>query len=195
MHFSKQAAIAAFAATAHAANFNVQVGQGGGLTFQPQTVNAAVGDTVTFQFAALNHTVTSGDPNTGCAPDGTFNSGFIPIPTAGANAQANGKGRGNGKAAAKAAANGKRGKNKIRGLNNIFEERSLEARQQGGPYNFVYTVRNTDPQVFYCAQLVHCQMGMVGVINPAANGASSLNTYQALSAKAQVNQLPNTAAG
>ena len=181
MHFSKQAAVAAFASSAYAANFNVQVGPGGGLTFQPQTVNADVGDTVTFQFQALNHTVTSGDPNTGCKPDGTFNSGFIPIPTAGA-AAAGGNGGNNGgnnnRAAGGRAAGRAKGNFIVRGLNNIWtkEKRSdVEARQQGGPYNFVYTVKSTDPQVFYCAQLVHCQMGMVGVINPSDNVSTPSN--------------------
>ena len=193
MHFSKNAAFAAFASGTYAANFNVQVGPGGSLTFQPQTVNADVGDTVTFQFAALNHTVTSGDPNTGCKPDGTFNSGFIPIPTAGAaaasasasaSAAAGGNGGNNrgagGRAAGGRAAGGRaaaktKGNWIARGLNNIWdvEKRGeLEARQQGGPYTFTYTVKSTDPQVFYCAQLVHCQMGMVGVINPSDNVSS-----------------------
>jgi len=37
---------------------------------------------------------------------------------------------------------------------------------------FTVTVNNTDPIWFYCAQVGHCQGGMVGVINPPASGQS-----------------------
>ncbi|KIW01797.1 uncharacterized protein PV09_06653 [Verruconis gallopava] len=184
MHFSKSAVVA-FASTALAANHNILVGLNGGLTFTPQTVNAAVGDTVTWTFLTQNHTVTSGTPNTGCAPDGTFNSGFIPVSSAAANA---------GNAAGANAAKTK-GNFIVRGMNNIFDSRSaLEVRQNTLP-NFVYKVTSTQPQVFYCAQAQHCQVNMVGVINPASSGPNSLAAYSQLCAKAQTNQLPNTAAG
>lgn len=31
---------------------------------------------------------------------------------------------------------------------------------------FLVPINNTDPIWFYCAQARHCQVGMVGVINP-----------------------------
>jgi len=40
---------------------------------------------------------------------------------------------------------------------------------QGGQ-SFLVTVNSTDPMWFYCAQVGHCQAGMVGVINPPASG-------------------------
>jgi plastocyanin len=159
MVFSKSAVLS-FVSAALAANHNILVGQGGGLTFTPQTVNAAVGDTVTYTFLTQNHTVTSGTPNQGCTPDGTFNSGFIPVPSAGANANANANANGGNAAKTK-------GNFAIRGLNNVFDARAaLEERQNTQP-NFVVKVTNTQPQVFYCAQAQHCQVGMVGVINPS----------------------------
>lgn len=184
MLFSTQAAVAAFAASAMAANFNVRVGGNNALTFTPQTINADVGDTVTFNFVDQNHTVTSGNSARGCTPDGTFNSGFVPVAAAGAAANGGGNGRaaaanGGGRAAAAGGRAAGKGRGKanfiVRGLNNIFAKKeavevssALVVRQNGSP-NFVVTVADTQPQVFYCAQLVHCQMGMVGVINPANN--------------------------
>lgn len=63
-----------------AATQQVMVGPNGGLTFSPNTVTAAVGDTVQFMFVSQNHTVTAGNPSVGCTPSGLFNSGFVPAP-------------------------------------------------------------------------------------------------------------------
>jgi plastocyanin len=175
MYFSKSAVLA-FISAASAANFNVLVGQNGQLTFTPQTVQAAVGDTVTYTFLTQNHTVTSGTPGQGCAPDGTFNSGFIPIPSAGAAAAAPAASSAAGATTGKTGKAGKAGKAArakgnfvVRGMNNVFDARgALEERQNTQP-NFVVKVTSTQPQVFYCAQAQHCQVGMVGVINPSAN--------------------------
>jgi len=52
---------------------------------------------------------------------------------------------------------------------------------------FSVAVANTNPITVYCAQAQHCQVGMVMVINPTNTGATSLNAYRQLSAKAQTN--------
>lgn len=85
MHFTKSTAFAMMqSASVLAATKQVMVGPNGGLTFSPNTVTAAVGDTVQFMFVSQNHTVTSGNPSTGCTPSGQFNSGFVPAPGAAA---------------------------------------------------------------------------------------------------------------
>ena len=43
----------------------------------------------------------------------------------------------------------------------------FESVAAGGPTkNFAIQVVGTDPIWYYCAQAMHCQSGMVGVINP-----------------------------
>jgi len=123
-----------------AAVVNVNVGGNQQLTFSPQQVKAAAGDTVRFTFLDQNHTVTSGNPTQGCKPSGKFNSGFVPV-----------------------------------------------AANQGTKPTFDVAVQNTQPITVYCAQAQHCQVGMVMVINPTATGATSVNAYKALSAKAKTN--------
>jgi plastocyanin len=72
------AAIAA-ATSASAANFQVQVGNGG-LMFTPPSVNASVGDTVSFVFYPKNHTVTQSSFPAPCQPlSGGIDSGFQPV--------------------------------------------------------------------------------------------------------------------
>jgi plastocyanin len=63
-----------------AADFAVQVGQGG-LKFSPDHVSGAVvGDTVTFQFLPSSHTATQGSFNTPCTHlAGGFDSGTYVI--------------------------------------------------------------------------------------------------------------------
>jgi plastocyanin len=63
----------------HAADINVIVG-GDGLTYNPQTVNAVVGDNVIFEFHQKNHTATQSTLESPCTqkPNG-FNSGFVPV--------------------------------------------------------------------------------------------------------------------
>jgi len=52
---------------------------------------------------------------------------------------------------------------------------------------FSVAVTNTNPITVYCAQAIHCQSGMVMVINPTTSGATSLAAYQQLSAGATTN--------
>ncbi|KAK6978186.1 Cupredoxin [Favolaschia claudopus] len=67
-----------------AANHAVTVGANNGLTFTPNTITAAVGDTVTFTVVSRNHSVTSTNfsgavcppPRGGVGPNG-FDSGFL----------------------------------------------------------------------------------------------------------------------
>lgn len=59
----------------------VAVGGSAGLVFVPDTVNAAVGDSVVFVFHSQNHTVTQSTFDTPCVKlkDG-MDSGFMPNP-------------------------------------------------------------------------------------------------------------------
>jgi len=177
MHFTKSAVIG-FLPAALAANFQVIVGANNGLTFTPNTVKAAVGDTVQYMFATQNHTVTSGNAAAGCTPNNNFNSGFVPAPGAAGAAAA-------GTPAAGAAAGTAKGKKPgqklaIRGENSIFI-------RAGTLPSFTVPVTSTQPVTVYCAQAQHCQAGMVMVINPAPAGAQSLQQYQATCAKAKTN--------
>ncbi|KAI9456461.1 hypothetical protein F5148DRAFT_369958 [Russula earlei] len=62
--------------------FQVTVGGPGGIIqYNPSTVTAQPGDTVTFTFMQKNHTVTQSTFNSPCSPaPGGFDSGFVPVP-------------------------------------------------------------------------------------------------------------------
>ncbi|KAJ5307916.1 Cupredoxin [Penicillium atrosanguineum] len=47
---------------------------------------------------------------------------------------------------------------------------------------FTLTVNNTDPIWLYCAQIGHCQAGMVAVINPPSSGHDTLAAFKAAAA-------------
>ncbi|POR32961.1 Uncharacterized protein TPAR_06879 [Tolypocladium paradoxum] len=64
-----------------AANHTVKVGGAGLLSFEPPQVNAAVGDTVIFEFLTRNHSVTQSPFNTPCkALPGGMDTDFQPNP-------------------------------------------------------------------------------------------------------------------
>jgi len=67
--------------TVFAANFIVTVGKNATLLYDPPSVQAKIGDTVSFQFMSKNHTVTQSTFDTPCLPkaDGV-NSGYQFIP-------------------------------------------------------------------------------------------------------------------
>lgn len=72
--------LSAAAYSVNAADFPVMVGSGGTLTFTPNTVTAAVGDTITFQFQAKNHTATQSTFAAPCSPLANgAKSGFQPV--------------------------------------------------------------------------------------------------------------------
>ena len=59
----------------------VMVGGSAGLVYTPDTLNAAVGDMVIFQFMSMNHTVTQSPFDTPCKKlDGGMDSGFMANP-------------------------------------------------------------------------------------------------------------------
>ncbi|KAH8117615.1 Cupredoxin [Phellopilus nigrolimitatus] len=65
---------------ARAATFNVTVGGPGVLRYDPESVNANVGDTIIFTFKQKNHTVTQSSFGAPCAfSPGGFDSGFRPV--------------------------------------------------------------------------------------------------------------------
>ncbi|KIM85391.1 hypothetical protein PILCRDRAFT_66538 [Piloderma croceum F 1598] len=60
--------------------FDVQVGSGNLLTFSPDSITAAVGDTVNFHYFAKNHTATQSTFSNPCSfMEGGFDSGFMPV--------------------------------------------------------------------------------------------------------------------
>ncbi|KAI0792835.1 Cupredoxin, partial [Abortiporus biennis] len=74
--------------SASSSDHRVMVGAGGLLTFNPSNITAQVGDTITFVFAAKNHTATQSNfanPCTSLTQSSTsgqvgFDSGFMPVP-------------------------------------------------------------------------------------------------------------------
>ena len=58
---------------------NGQVDVGGAeLVYSPNTINAAVGDYVQFNFLSQNHTVTQSNFATPCVNNGMMDTGFMP---------------------------------------------------------------------------------------------------------------------
>ncbi|PHH55738.1 hypothetical protein CFIMG_000347RA [Ceratocystis fimbriata CBS 114723] len=69
------------AAVAPGATHTVTVGGPQGLSYFPDSVQAAVGDVIKFEFLSQNHTITQSTFDTPCAPlAGGMDSGFIPNP-------------------------------------------------------------------------------------------------------------------
>jgi len=81
MHFSAVALVSALVAVSVSAQttHSVLVGENG-LTFTPNQVTAAIGDTVSFEFHPKNHTLTQSTFASPCtAMSGGVNSGFMPV--------------------------------------------------------------------------------------------------------------------
>lgn len=84
MRFSITAAVlSALPLLASAANQTIMVGANNGLTFDPPSVNASVGDTLTFQFMSKNHTLTQSTFAAPCSniSDSGIDSGFQAVAT------------------------------------------------------------------------------------------------------------------
>lgn len=60
------------------------------------------------------------------------------------------------------------------------------------PYVFQFTVVDSNPVWYYCAQTKgnHCQAGMAGVINQNFNSANTLAAYEAAAALTGVSEIP-----
>lgn len=58
---------------------------------------------------------------------------------------------------------------------------------------FRVTVNTTDPIFFYCGFPSHCELGMVGVINPS--GSQTLDAYMAAAKTASGTVVPNGVVG
>lgn len=82
-YFALVAVALASVSSVSATVWNVSVGEGGGLTYTPNVVNASDGDIINFLFLAKNHTVTQStftDPCTQMTtPSLGVNSGFMPV--------------------------------------------------------------------------------------------------------------------
>jgi hypothetical protein len=163
--------------TAHAVAKTIPVVVGkNGLTFQPDEIQAEVGDVLEFRFYAKNHSVVAGDFSKACVPaeENGFFSGFFPTTGTGAN---------------------------VRGHplppptptpSSLFSSGSQVVTDPGpGPQQsqvFHVTVSHTNPVPIYCSQNngQHCKNGMVAVINPDTSGNSdmTLQAYKSLASQA-----------
>jgi plastocyanin len=56
--------------------YSVDVGASGDLVFNPNQVDATVGDIIEFNFLALNHTLMQSELSDPCSPNGQFDTGF-----------------------------------------------------------------------------------------------------------------------
>jgi len=63
------------------------------------------------------------------------------------------------------------------------------------PDVFTITINDTKPIWYYCSTGKHCQSGMVGVINPPADGSKTITQFIAAAAKAENNTAPPTVQG
>jgi len=198
MRFSTSAVVSStILSSVYAATWQVTVGANNALTFIPSVVKANVGDMVQFNFVSQNHTATSGDATQGCTPDGKFNSGFVPAacagcpnPAASAAATPPAKKAKKAKKSLKKAKKAKKAKKGKKAKAAATSTAAAAAAATGTPPSFTVAITDTQPIAVYCAQAAHCQMGMVMVINPAANGTSSLAQYQQLSIAAGANIIP-----
>jgi plastocyanin len=79
MQFKTLSALTLAAGLTSAMDHVVKVGDGG-LNFNPNSVNASKGDTVTFHFYPMKHSVVQAAFATPCQPmDNGFYSGFMPV--------------------------------------------------------------------------------------------------------------------
>ncbi|KAF3099677.1 hypothetical protein TWF569_001927 [Orbilia oligospora] len=60
--------------------------------------------------------------------------------------------------------------------------------------SFSIILANTDPIYFYCAQLSHCQLGMVGAINPPSSG-NTLAAFKSAATNARTQSTPSSPFG
>jgi plastocyanin len=146
IYLSSLAALTSAAATTTstapegAQTHTVLVGSGGDFQYHPNSINASVGDVVSFLFYPTNHSVIRGEytgsqacGSAGCNP-------CVPVdlidPTVPAFAS----------------------------KNFLTQELPSEANMATQSYNL--TVNDTAPIWFYCDAIDSCLNGMVGVINP-----------------------------
>ncbi|KAK6519088.1 hypothetical protein TWF281_003776 [Arthrobotrys megalospora] len=60
--------------------------------------------------------------------------------------------------------------------------------------SFSIILANSDPIYFYCSQITHCQLGMVGAINPPSSG-NTLAAYKSAAANARTQSTPSSPFG
>ncbi|KAL2267207.1 hypothetical protein VTJ83DRAFT_4484 [Remersonia thermophila] len=79
MRSTARVVVPLLAASARAAHYEVTVGQGGQLRFDPEVVHASIGDTIRYNFFAKNHSLVESSFAAPCEPleEGIF-SGFVP---------------------------------------------------------------------------------------------------------------------
>jgi hypothetical protein len=59
-----------------------------------------------------------------------------------------------------------------------------------GSLTYTIPVVDQQPMWFYCSQGPHCQMGMVGVVNPPMNSNQTFDAYKSLAKAAKDNITP-----
>lgn len=60
-----------------------------------------------------------------------------------------------------------------------------------GSLTYTIPVVDQQPMWFYCSQGPHCQMGMVGVVNPPTNTNQTFDAYKSLAKAAKENITPS----
>lgn len=60
-----------------------------------------------------------------------------------------------------------------------------------GALTYTIPVVDQQPMWFYCSQGPHCQMGMVGVVNPPTNSNQTFDAYKSLAKAAKDNITPS----
>jgi len=145
---------------AQATNHIVLVAQNGGINYSPSSVTAAVGDTIEFQFASnvnlmsvrfIEHRIILSHKQISQVPVNRCQEVFPLI------------------------------KYLMQGIWSGFiittsssssttsKPPSVGYKRQLSMPSFTITVNDTNPTFFYCAQVGHCQLGMVFALNPSVH--------------------------
>ena len=160
MKFTATSTLSALAMAAQATNHIVLVAQNGGINYSPSSVTAAVGDTIEFQFASnvnlmsvrfIEHRIILSHKQISQVPVNRCQEVFLLI------------------------------KYLMQGIWSGFiittsssssttsKPPSVGYKRQLSMPSFTITVNDTNPTFFYCAQVGHCQLGMVFALNPSVS--------------------------
>ncbi|KAK7970365.1 hypothetical protein PG996_001206 [Apiospora saccharicola] len=158
----------------------VVAGANGQLRFDPESVIAAVGDIVEFQFHPKNHSVAQSSFAEPCAP---LAAAAVPPPSAN---------NGTGYYSAYSRRSHAGSSSGTDADNSPFFGGFDFATMEGPSDNaFQVLVRDTKPVWFYCPQPMgaHCTNGMSGVINEPRDGPNTLAAYKE-AAKGKMTTVP-----
>lgn len=165
---SSTTAKAATAKTTGGVKHVVQVGNAAGaLTFTPNIISASVGHMVEFVFNPHNHSVAQA----------AFDSPCVPMDQSASMKGMTGFYSG------------------FVPVGNTSATTSPGMDGTNTTKTFTIMIESAQPMWFYCSQGMHCQAGMVGVINPKNASGQTLETFMAGAKKAPKNISPAKVAG